>query len=1787
MPAFHRVVGRVDDARGRDGSPPPLRRLVGAPLCALELLELFLRTARAVAKVHARGVVHGNLTPESLSYDSETHTVRISGGGKAKRRASEPSVSRGARLIEGSLPYISPEQTGRMNRAVDSRSDLYSLGVVFYELLTGRLPFVASDPMEWVHAHVARKPEPIVVESVPSMVTAIVLKLLQKVPDARYQSATGLAYDLERCLAAVRNFGDVPSFPLGERDISDRFLIPQRLYGREKERTLLVDAFDRVAASGTPELVLVAGYSGIGKTSVVRELEQPVVARSGVFISGKFDQYARGVPYATLAAVFRELVLEVLTEPEEQVEQLRQQLGTALGRNGAVVLELIPELALLLGPQPGVPDLPPNEAEHRLRGLLSRVFGVFATARRPLALFLDDLQWADPASLRLLGDLVTEAEPMHLLLVGAYRDNEVDRLHPLRRAIDDLERAAVPVREIALGPLSPRELDRLVADTVHATEVEVAPLSALVYEKTQGNPFFVLQLLGTLHGANEIEFDRTLGRWRWDVARIRARGYSDNVAQLLAEKVASLPPDTRRALGLAACLAGTFDAETFAALFEGDHHVALGRAVEEGLLIQLDDEYSFSHDRVEEAAYALVPADERAATHLTIGRKLLARTAPGAVNEACFGLVHQLNRGASLITSRQERETVAELDLVAGLRAQRAAAHSTALGYFRAGVDLLDEDTWERRRHLAFSIELHLAECEFLTGDLERAEACLTALSRRAQGLVEAAGITCLRVAMFTTKDEIDRAVGACIDYLRRTGIEWALHPPDEAVSDEYDAIWRKLGDRAIEDLIRLPAGEDPEYQATMDVLKAFEPPALFTDDNLRCLVVGQMVNLTLEHGTSCGSPLAYTWLGTVLGSRFGDFDDGFRFGKLGLDLLEKRGQQTFRAPALLGVGARVSPWSRPLSESIPLMRRGFAAARESGDLTFASYACNCTLTLLFAKGAPLPEVQREAEDALAFVRRAKFGLIVDVIVGQLRLIQALRDLPAGYPSLDADEFQLAPFEKRMLEDPRLAFAAGMYWVRKLQSCYMTGDYDGALEAGTRAEALLWTIVSFFETAEFHFYRALALAARCNALAPDSAWYLQEIERHHARLNEWRANCPANFTDRARLVEAEMRRLRGENERAATAYEQAIRAAREQHFLHHEALAYEVAARFYDKRGFEQFAETYFREARTRYAQWGAAGKVRALDERLRSTQRRVESGEPSVLRPEQLDLLAVVKASQTISGELTEERLLDTLLRVTLEHGGARRARLILLREGKPALTADSRVDESDPVPGEVAAPQSILNYVQRTSEVVLLEDASVDRGRFGADPYFAAHHSRSVSCLPIRRQAALIGLMYMENDLVPGAFTPERLQALSLVAGQAAISLENARLYAELRKENAERMQAEAALLESRALLQNVIDNAAAAIYVKDLEGRYLLANRYIAELHGMEPADVCGKSDPELFAAEEAEAIRAVDRQVIETGTPIEVEETVRFKDGVVHTYLSLKTPLTDAAGVIVGMCGISSDITERIRSEAALRRSEEQLRQAPKMEAIGNLAGGIAHDFNNLLSIILGYSGVLVLDMAEDDPRRADIQEMEAAGVRASELTRQLLAFARKQILQPKVVNLNDILRGVERMLGRVIGEDIELNVKTDPRLGKTKVDPGQVEQILVNLAVNSRDAMPEGGKLTIETANVELDESYAADHPDATPGPCVMLAVTDTGIGMNEATRARIFEPFFTTKEKGKGTGLGLSTVLGIVQQSGGTIWVYSEPGKGTSFKVYLPRTDLRPVDVRERRASTERLKGGD
>ncbi len=1525
-----------------DPGGAPLDGLLSAAMETTQFLRVGAGLAAALAGLHKRGLIHKDVKPANVLVDTATGQVWLTGFGIASRRRHEHQVPDAPDVIAGTLAYMAPEQTGRMNRPIDSRSDLYALGITLYEMLTGGLPFTASNPVEWVHCHIARNPTPPHERAmnVPVAISAIVMKLLAKTPEERYQTASGVERDLRRCLGEWEAHRSIEDFSPGEQDVPERLLIPDKLYGREREIAALLAAFERVADGGRPELVLVSGYSGIGKSAVVNELQRTLVPPRGLFASGKFDQYKRDIPYATLAQAFQSLIRPLLARSEEELKRWRRDLRDALDPNGQLMVALVPDLKDIIGEQPPVPELPQQDAEHRFRMVFRRFISVFARPEHPLALFLDDLQWLDAATLDVMEDLLAQPDVKNLLLIGAYRSNEVDQMHPLARRLQAMHDAGALLQGIVLGPLTREDLEQLIADSIRGPRRHPRALAELLHDKTSGNPFFAIQFLSTLFEEGLVTFDHVEGQWCCDLKSIHAKEYTDNVVDLMVRKLARMAPETQDALKQLACL-GNSSTFTMMCLAYREPiekvHAQLADAVEAGFVLCSGDSYRFLHDRIQEAAYSLIPEELRAEVHLRIGRSMASHMPSEELEQFIFEVVNQLNRGVHLVTSIPEREFLAELNLIAGRRAKAATAYSSAIQYLHTGRGLLTEETWERNCNLVFSLECLLAECEVLTTDMATAEVRLSMLAKRARSTHDLALVTRLRLTLYTAADRSDRAVEVFLEFWRGCGADWTSHPTEEEVRREYDRIWSLLGNRPIEQLVDLPLLSNPDVHDVLDVFTEIVTPAMFLDAGFLALVICRMVSLSLEHGNSDGSCYAYVWLGMLAGPRFGDYPAGFRFGKLGYDLVEKRGLRRYQARTYMSFGTLILPWMKHVKAARELQRRCFEDANRIGDLTYTAYSLNVLYTNYLAAGDALGEVQREAETGLAFANNVRFVLVIDCITAQLGLIRTLRGLTARFGTFDDERFDERRFERHLASTRVLALPQCWYWIRKLQARFLAGDYPSAIEASANAARLLWASPAFMETAEYHFYSALSRAASLDS-ATDGAGqtHREALEAHQKQHEIWEQHCPENFENRAALIRAEVARIEGRVLEAEQFYEKAIQSAHRNGFVNNEAIAYERAAQFYTARGFDKFADAYLLEARHCYERWGADGKVAQLDRLYPHLKREslAPTSTSTIVAPsELLDLATVIKVSQAVSGEMAPDKLLEGIVRAAIEHAGADRGLLIRPQGEQFRIEAEGTAQgtyvaaqQADPWAIEHVLPQSVVRYVSRTRHDVILEDASSQQP-FYTDPYIVAHRPRSVLSLPLINQGKLVSILYLENSLASHVFTPSRVALLKVLASQAAMSLEKTRLYRDL--EDRERR------------IRRLIDSNIIGIVIWDLDGRLIDANDAFLRMVQYDRADLqAGLRWLEMTPPEWQEVHARYEAEELKATGMMQAREKEYFrKDGT-------RVPVLIGAACFEGQSnqGVAYilDLSEQKRAEEALRRSEAYLRESQSLTHTGSCA-----------------------------------------------------------------------------------------------------------------------------------------------------------------------------------------------------------------------------------------------------
>ncbi len=1401
----------------------PLARLVGESIPLPDLLSLMLHVLRAVSDIHAAGVVHKDLSPTNILVDPALTSVRIIDFDIASRLRREQQEAVAPSALEGTLRYISPEQTGRMNRAVDQRADYYALGAIFYELLAGVPPFEGDDPAELVHHHIAKRAFfPLRVrQQVPGPLREVILKLLVKTPEERYQSAAGIERDLQRCLDELRASGDIVPFTPGEDDASDRFVVAQRLYGRDAEIESMLEAFSEVSAGGK-RILLVSGPSGIGKSALVREVHKSIIEKRGYFATGRADQLRHNIPYAALSQAIREVVRQILSEGDEARAAWRRQIADAVGPAARVLAELVPELHALTGPLPAVPRLEPVESQNRLREAFANLLGLLASEQHPLVLFLDDMQWLDAAAQGLLRALLVNPTVDHLLFIGAFRDNEVGPAHPACLLFDQVAAAGLPPLRLPLQPLSEADVGALLADTVRAAPLEVAPLAELVHGRTLGNAFYVGEYLEYLHREGLIAFQRHRGAWSWDLPAIRQRGVSDGLVELVRGKIRTTPPETQRALQIGACIGARFDLETLAVIMDKHGDVAslreaLVTAVREGIVTLLGASYQlleegedhaaaaafcFVHDRVRQAAYDLIEPDQRARLHLQIAR-VLRGTGEDPPAARLFEVVDHLNHAWPLIDTFAERQQALRLNLQAARQAKQNAAYDVALRCLRHAMAELGPEGWHTDYPLARDLHLERAECEYLGGEREVVEAIIATALARVEDPIDRAGFYAVAIPLQTNQGEPGRAIALGVEAVRPLGLELPAEPPAPLVKAAIAETRRLLARLDREALLALPRMVDPAKLALMRLLNRLGPASYFTDPGLYALLHCHVVALSLSHGLASESMRGFSVYGMILTTHDGQYEEARRYGELAIELADHFGTAHSRGVSRVLFGCFIAHWSRNFEDSLDLLLEAYRYLREAGDIVLASFGLCFHSVILFIQGTPLARVQAAAGESLGYLRGASYHDLTLLMDCLAQVVRALEGDTVSPTRLDDPRYREADALEAM-QGFNIKTPLHYYLVAKLQLCYLFGELEQAAELAARSRALLPLSWGAVYAAEHVFYAGLTALAQ----SPRGPAQRQVAAEAQAQLRTWALSSPGNFMAKHLLLEAEAARAEGQHERALELYDNALEVARERQNLPLEALAAELAAKFHLRLGRRLIAGAYLRHAHYAYARWGASAKTAEIerDHPALLGGAGVPGGEGAGLSENQrrsalesLDVAAITRATRAIAEEVVLDRLITKFMRILVSNAGAELGCLIFPRPAGMQILVRAHVDDAagatlvdEPLADSREVPPGIVEAVTRSERHALYEDA-VRSPELLRDPLVRERALRSVLCFPVMHLGRLSCVVYLENNQAPGVFTPRHVEVLRMLSAQAAISIENAHLYAGLREKIVQLEQAQ----------------------------------------------------------------------------------------------------------------------------------------------------------------------------------------------------------------------------------------------------------------------------------------------------------------------------------------------------------------------------------------------------------
>ena len=1769
------------------------------PLPLSDALSFAQQLARLLVDIHRHKLIHRNIKPSNV-FVERGKTVVLADIGISVLLERERQRIDDARVVESSLPYVSPEQTGRTHHGVDFRSDLYSLGVTLYELLTGRRPFEGSTPLELIHAHLARRPvDPQRLRpELPTALSAIVMKLLEKAPERRYQSATGLLADLERVAAALASGAPLDGFALATRDVPTVLQLPHRLYGRSREVERLTESF-REACCGAPRLVFVAGVTGVGKTALVNQLAEPIMSRRGLFARGKFEREQTDKPYSGVFAAFSNLADQLLTRSDEQLAAWQTRLRERLGASGALLNELVPRLRPLLGTLDGGPELGPLESRNQLALACAGLIGEFARAEHPLVLSLDDFQWADEASCELLAALLVEPE-LALLIVVTLREDQLDSTSsPVFTLLEWLERHAIEFQRISLGPLGRDDVAALIADTLAWPIERVRPLADVVGRNTDHNPFFVGQYLSHLVDLGLLR-PSALG-WEWDAEAIEAAGLPEDLLAMMTAKLRLLSKAQQELLSAAAVIGARFDVTGLRALV-GPEVVALALAplTHAGLLITLrGGRYGFAHDRIREAAYQMNSPDRRVDLHRIVGEDCLERSGYGQLEESILEVVDHLNIGCGLSPMSDEdpglsrarairllaeleqprRELLAELNAIAGHNALIGAAPRAAVRYFEAGIQLLagvrdfslsgyesdlgpersegeHDPSPARRREASLEIDgerfddelrftLELGRCQGLglAGHTVEAEQHFERLLRAPLDAARVGRAVRARVEVRIAADDRRGAIACGLEGLARLDVDpvRANAGPDQAPRERLVPLLREASS-----LTRLAPIRDARFAAALEILTALMPVSSLVSPALHVAIVTEHIEIMLAHGRHGAGPVALSYAAMFVGIVVGQRSLAIEVVEIAAALVaaDGAGQRHRIAPPYWTVAS----WVRPYAEGLSSLRESINLALGSGDLENAGYSTGMVVSISLAAGVPLQNLERTADAAVRRLGQWQTGPFVERAQAYLEFARQL---------LGSDEL-VEPLQPSAALEHR----PSRYSIHMLGGiqCGLFGRWQQAfeqLDAMPDFERAVFGAWHHCDYATFHGLSAAALLATTTDVSSRER-YTAALRGSLAQLEDAAALAPANGTARAALLQAELLAIEGQSMEALATFTTARRAAAEQQLIWLEALAAERSAVLLRRLGLDELADGPLRDARERYAHWGAFAKVAQLDrlypqlleDRGGIPLRRHAPTAPSVSASRALDLQTILKASQAIAADIRLEEVVERVMAIALENAGAERGALLLPSAGGLELTAECSADGArmlrTPLRIEDAAeriPTTVLRWVERTREPAVLDDATSDL-RFAGDPHVVTQRVRSILCLPIVKHERLIGVLYLENKLSSGSFTSDRLELLRLLMAQAASALENAQLFEALRGSE----------VRWRSLVEGLPD----VIMLVDQHGRVEFINHQSDEQRHR----VIGSALDSLVAPAHSDALHEQLTRALRETCETELELQASLRGGKLRWYALRLAPIA-VDGRVERIIAVATDITERRDATLAQERLDAQVRQQQRLESIGTLASGVAHEINNPVQGIMNYAELIATMPDINAIAREFAGEISHESQRVATIVRSLLSFSREENEQPGTgpVDLKEVVDGTLSLVRALLNKDhIELDVDV-PEHVLVVCRAQQIRQVIMNLVSNARDALCARWPEHHEHKRIEI---RVACFDGEDQRPWVRISVRDFGGGVPANVADRIFDPFFTTKGRDQGSGLGLAVSHGIINEHGGELRLENQLGVGACFHIELP-----------------------
>ncbi len=1700
-------------------------------------MESFLMTAiqisNALSHIHGHRIIHRDFNSSNILFDPSSQEISLIDLELAQYIPVNDmkSVPRGATVplfadksnqrLTGTLAYISPEQTGRTNQPVDWRTDLYSLGITLYEMITGVLPFSFEDEMELIHAHLAVMPTPPdeighskIDQPIPEPISRIIMKLMAKDPNDRYQSAASVELDLTNCLTYWKEEYHIPVFEL---DKGGRFLhLSEKLYERDFAQSGLLSQLDHLR-QGSFQLSFISGAAGTGKTSLVQSIKSSIIAEGGHLVSGKFDPIQQQMPYAAWIQAFSELVQELLTSDSYQLENWKNRILEAVGDNGKILSQIIPDLELILGPQTGESELKGKDATNRFHFVLLNFIDALSRADHSLTIFLDDFQYADSASIALLESLLTDNRNSYLWIIIAFRDDDIRSDFDLQEKLSPIKSQHKTVNEIELKNLSLNAVNSFIHETLQSDPESTLELSKVIYEKTQGNPFFLRQTISSIFDQGYLyHTDGGVSTWQWNLLAIRQLNITDNVVDYMAAKIQQLPDTTKTLLEWAACIGDKFELRILKGISEMSLDAisgALQPARDEGLIVTIDIEeeyYKFTHDRIRRAIYSLIPNELTPDLHRKIGDLMMepyqsARLAEIPTDKV-FSIVSQWNQGISKIQERTNRNKAAELNLLAGKKANFSGAYPTAMAHLKTGIDLLAQYGWQNTYRLNLQLHNEAAEAAFLSGDLELMDQFVEKILQQTVTVMDKVKAYEIKLQSYIAQQRLTAAVQLGLKILSQLGIELPDAPKEIQVWWQTFNLQRSLKRKSPEEFIQFPNMSDPKLLAAMQIMSNVLSIIQIIKPKLVPLLIYRQIQLTLKYGCSPFSGEALIGYGLILNLRQGKIDEGFEYGEAGMKLSEKFEDRRHKTRLYHTFYGLLWSYKKNISDAQPLLKEGYLLGLETGDFSSATFCIIQFVYNAFMLGEDLSDLIEELNIFYNALSQAKQEVALKYLSFLKELIQAfLTFQPEAWKikEVKLEEQLVAEQIDASQESPGIINLSFL----KLILAYHYENYEEGVKAARELEEYGFHSNNLEIDPNYSFYFCLVhLAAYPDLKMPEQQKVMKKVLEHQKYIRFRSDYAPQNYLHKHHLIEAERLRILGKEEDARPFYEKALELARNNDHLKDESLSWELAGKFYRVRGQQFLAEMHLQQAIKAYQRWNAMGIVEHLANRYpryinkqlsweQSANGSIKnSGSSSGESLTNLDLHSITKASQALSGEVVLSNLLNKMMQIVIENAGASRGVFLENRSDNIYFLAEGDVNKgvSVHISREEKAnklfPSHLINYCLRTSKVIVIDHPKND-STFGKDPYIKLVQPASVLCFPIHHKNNLKAFIYLENLMIPGAFTKERMEILDILSSQIAISIENARLYENLDEKVKER---------TRQLNEK---NQELGLTLSQLEEAHSQLKSAQSQLVQREKMASLGQ---------------------LTNGMAHEINNPINFITGNIRP---LKRNIDEV---------------------------KELLEKVKKLPSASNLPE-VVKEINSYREEIDADFLVEEIDML--------VEGIKDGAQRTQSIVTGLKSFTRPDEETFKYVNIHQGIDSTLTLLSHELNPNIIVK-KAFSDIPSVECIPGKLNQIFMNVLNNSIYAVKEQIEKSIEKEEAKAEHHIYIETKGEEDQ--VHIYIKDRGVGMPESVRQRVFDPFFTTKDVGEGTGLGMAIVYGIIEQHNGSISITSEEGRGTEVHIILP-----------------------